>query len=64
MKTTFLDFEQPIAELEQRGHTVRAEAASLGDANSILIDVATGVAYGAADPREGGVAEGVLERVP
>ena len=48
-----------LADLEQRGHAVRAEAAPLGDANSILVDVATGVAWGAADPREGGVAEGV-----
>jgi gamma-glutamyltranspeptidase/glutathione hydrolase len=48
-----------LAELEQRGHAIHAEAAPLGDANSILVDVATGVAWGAADPREGGVAEGV-----
>jgi gamma-glutamyltranspeptidase/glutathione hydrolase len=53
-----------LAELTQRGHVVRAEASPLGDANSILVDVATGVAYGAADPREGGVAEGVQRPAP
>jgi gamma-glutamyltranspeptidase/glutathione hydrolase len=52
-----------LADLERRGHTVRAEAAALGDANSILVD-SEGVAWGAADPREGGRAEGVERRSP
>ena len=39
----------------------RTEARIL-DANNILVDVATGVAWGAADAREGGVAEGVDKR--
>jgi gamma-glutamyltranspeptidase / glutathione hydrolase len=53
-----------LAELRQRGHTVDAEAAALGDANEILVDEATGVAWGAVDPREGGLAEGVERRGP
>jgi gamma-glutamyltranspeptidase/glutathione hydrolase len=48
-----------LADLAQRGHVVRADVAPLGDANDILVDVATGVAWGASDPREGGVAKGV-----
>jgi gamma-glutamyltranspeptidase/glutathione hydrolase len=52
-----------LAELTRRGHVVHADAAPLGDANSILIDAA-GVPWGAADPREGGRAEGVTRRAP
>ena len=48
-----------LADLAQRGHVVRADVAPLGDANDILVDVATGVAWGAVDPREGGEARGV-----
>jgi gamma-glutamyltranspeptidase/glutathione hydrolase len=52
-----------LADLEQRGHVIHAEAAPLGHANSILVDAA-GVAWGAADPREGGLAEGVAKPGP
>jgi gamma-glutamyltranspeptidase/glutathione hydrolase len=48
-----------LTDLEKRGHVVRAETAALGDANSILMEMATGVAWGVVDPREGGKAEGV-----
>lgn len=48
-----------LAELVKRGHAVRAETPPLGDANNILVDIASGVAWGAVDPREGGKAEGV-----
>jgi len=48
-----------LADLAQRGHLVRADVAPLGDANDILVDVGTGVAWGAVDPREGGEAKGV-----
>lgn len=48
-----------LAELERRGHTIDRNNMSIGDANDILIDPATGIAYGFADPREGGSAEGV-----
>jgi gamma-glutamyltranspeptidase/glutathione hydrolase len=53
-----------VAELEKRGHVVHPEPSALGDANSILVDVATGVAWGATDPREGGRAEGVAKPKP
>jgi gamma-glutamyltranspeptidase/glutathione hydrolase len=53
-----------LAELEQRGHLIRVEAAPLGDADCILVDVATGVAWGTVDPRAGGQAEGVTRAVP
>jgi gamma-glutamyltranspeptidase/glutathione hydrolase len=52
-----------LADLTRRGHTVHAEAAPLGDANSILFD-ADGVAWGASDPREGGTVEGVGKAPP
>jgi gamma-glutamyltranspeptidase/glutathione hydrolase len=53
-----------LTELEKRGHVIEPELSSLGDANSILVDVATGVAWGATDPREGGKAEGVAKPKP
>jgi gamma-glutamyltranspeptidase len=53
-----------VAELEKRGHVVHPESSALGDANSILVDIATGVAWGATDPREGGRAEGVAKSKP
>jgi gamma-glutamyltranspeptidase/glutathione hydrolase len=52
-----------LDDLMRRGHTVKAEGAALGDANSILVD-ASGVAWGAADPREGGKAEGLTKAKP
>jgi gamma-glutamyltranspeptidase / glutathione hydrolase len=48
-----------LAELKRRGHTIDLRVMPIGDANDILVDPATGVAYGFADPREGGTAEGV-----
>lgn len=53
-----------VTELERLGHVVRAEAAPLGDANCILVDVASGVAWGTADARGGGRAEGVAKVAP
>jgi gamma-glutamyltranspeptidase / glutathione hydrolase len=48
-----------LAELTKRGHTVDTNGLAQGDANDILIDPATGIAYGFADPREGGASEGI-----
>lgn len=48
-----------VAELAKRGHTLETNGLAQGDANDILIDAATGVAYGYADPREGGTSEGI-----
>jgi gamma-glutamyltranspeptidase/glutathione hydrolase len=45
-----------LAELGRRGHRLTAKTATIGDANSILLE--NGVAYGYADPREGGLALG------
>jgi gamma-glutamyltranspeptidase/glutathione hydrolase len=52
-----------VAALTRLGHTVKPDSMALGDANSILID-ATGVPWGASDPREGGKAEGLPPRGP
>jgi len=43
-----------LAELRRRGHRLSAKTAAIGDANTIV--VSSGVAYGYADPREGGAA--------
>ncbi|MRG94757.1 gamma-glutamyltransferase [Polyangium spumosum] len=48
-----------LAELARRGHTIEQSNLTQGDANDILVDPQTGAVYGFADPREGGVAEGV-----
>lgn len=48
-----------LDDLARRGHTLDLDPMAIGDANSILVDVATGVAFGYADTREGGKAEGV-----
>lgn len=48
-----------LAELVKRGHTIEPSGLTQGDANDILVDAATGIAYGYADPREGGAAEGI-----
>jgi gamma-glutamyltranspeptidase/glutathione hydrolase len=48
-----------LADLTRRGHTLHLDPMPIGHANSILIDPSTGVAWGAADPREGGKAVGV-----
>jgi gamma-glutamyltranspeptidase / glutathione hydrolase len=47
-----------LDDLVRRGHALVVDAMPIGDANSILID-ASGVAWGYADTREGGAAEGV-----
>jgi gamma-glutamyltranspeptidase/glutathione hydrolase len=48
-----------LDELTRRGHTLDLEPMVIGDANNILVDVTTGVAFGYSDTREGGKAEGV-----
>lgn len=48
-----------VADLKKRGHTIDADGLPQGDANDILIDANTGIAYGFADPREGGTSEGI-----
>jgi gamma-glutamyltranspeptidase/glutathione hydrolase len=48
-----------LEELTKLGHTVEVQAMAIGDANEILFDAATGVAWAFADPREGGAAEGL-----
>ncbi|MDI1477128.1 gamma-glutamyltransferase [Polyangium sp. y55x31] len=48
-----------LAELTRRGHTIEQSNLTQGDANDILVDPQTGIAYGFADPREGGTAEGI-----
>ncbi|WP_438016746.1 gamma-glutamyltransferase [Sorangium sp. So ce315] len=47
-----------LDDLARRGHAVVMDPMPIGDANNILVDVA-GVAWGYADTREGGTAEGV-----
>lgn len=49
-----------LADLARRGHTVETAPQPLGDAKVILVDAA-GVAWGYADTREGGSAEGVAK---
>jgi gamma-glutamyltranspeptidase/glutathione hydrolase len=48
-----------VAELARRGHSIEPNGLPQGDANDILIDAASGISYGFADPREGGTSEGV-----
>jgi gamma-glutamyltranspeptidase/glutathione hydrolase len=48
-----------LEDLKTRGHAIDLDAMPIGDANNILIDAKTGVAWGYADTREGGKAEGV-----
>lgn len=47
-----------LAELRKRGHTIDLDPMPIGDANNILVGP-DGVAYGAADLREGGQASAV-----
>ncbi|WP_437656459.1 gamma-glutamyltransferase [Sorangium sp. So ce1182] len=47
-----------LDDLARRGHAVVLDPMPIGDANNILVDAA-GVAWGYADTREGGTAEGV-----
>lgn len=51
-----------LDDLRRRGHTIELDPVPIGDANDILVDVATGVAWGYADPREGGKAIGLDRR--
>lgn len=48
-----------LADLTKRGHSIEPNGLAQGDANDILVDAASGVAYGFADPREGGASEGI-----
>jgi gamma-glutamyltranspeptidase/glutathione hydrolase len=48
-----------LAELARLGHAIDLDPMPIGHANDILVDPATGAAYGVADRREGGKAEGV-----
>jgi gamma-glutamyltranspeptidase/glutathione hydrolase len=61
IETTNAPPAEALADLERRGHTIKKEPSTIGDANDILVD-ADGVAWGAADIREGGKAEGVEKR--
>ncbi|WP_437957377.1 gamma-glutamyltransferase [Sorangium sp. So ce119] len=47
-----------LDDLARRGHAVALDPMPIGDANNLLVDAA-GVAWGYADTREGGTAEGV-----
>lgn len=48
-----------LDDLVKRGHTLDFDPISMGDANEILIDLATGTAFGTIDKREGGKAAGI-----
>jgi gamma-glutamyltranspeptidase/glutathione hydrolase len=48
-----------VAQLAKRGHVIEINGLAQGDANDILVDAASGIAYGFADPREGGISEGI-----
>ena len=48
-----------VAELAKRGHVIESNGLAQGDANDILVDAASGITYGFADPREGGASEGL-----
>jgi gamma-glutamyltranspeptidase / glutathione hydrolase len=48
-----------LVDLVKRGHALDFDAISMGDANEILIDQATGTAWGTIDKREGGKATGI-----
>ena len=49
-----------LEDLRRRGHVLELDPNPIGDANDILVDAA-GVAWGYADPREGGEAVGVAK---
>ena len=51
-----------LDELARLGHTIDLDPTPIGDANDILVDRDSGVAWGYADTREGGLAEGVGPR--
>lgn len=48
-----------LDDLVRRGHVIESSPAAIGDANNILIDSASGIAWGYADLREGGKAVGL-----
>jgi gamma-glutamyltranspeptidase/glutathione hydrolase len=48
-----------LDDLVKRGHALDFDAIPMGDANEILIDAATGTAWGTIDKREGGKATGL-----
>ena len=48
-----------LDDLVKRGHALTLDAIPMGDANEILIDPATGTAWGTIDKREGGKALGL-----
>ncbi len=48
-----------LDDLVKRGHALNYDAIPMGDANEILIDPATGTAWGTIDRREGGKATGI-----
>ncbi len=48
-----------LDDLAKRGHALDFDAVPMGDANEILIDAATGTAWGTIDKREGGKATGI-----
>jgi gamma-glutamyltranspeptidase/glutathione hydrolase len=50
-----------LDDLARRGHTIELDPMPIGDAKNILID-ASGAAFGHADTREGGSAEGIAKR--
>ncbi len=50
-----------VAELVRRGHAIETSGLTQGDANDIVVDAATGIAYGFADPREGGTTQGITK---
>jgi gamma-glutamyltranspeptidase/glutathione hydrolase len=50
-----------LAELVRRGHAIETSGLTQGDANDIVVDAATGIAYGFADPREGGTTQGITK---
>ncbi len=51
-----------LDDLAKRGDTIDLDATPIGDANDLVVDPATGAAWGVADKREGGKAEGVDQR--
>lgn len=59
VERTNLPPQGALRELAERGHKVERSPSPMGDANSILVDAQTGEAFGVADAREGGKAEGV-----
>jgi len=51
MKTSFLDFEQPVAELEAKGHQLQSTTRMWGNLQLVFKSKQTGTARAASDPR-------------